>query len=226
MVVRLPASVLAAFLPERPGVRIALADAQGSLWQGSGQLTLNGEVLIDRLQWTWQPAALLKGRFGIALETDVGHARIGLAPGRIVIEDVDLSLPVAPLAQLDQRITPYGLGGQLRVATPSLTLGAAPAGQLSVDWQGAASTLVPALPSFGDYRLNLQPQGDAWALQASTLGGALQLSGQGRWRAAEGLDASVTLQAAPGSENVVAPLLLRMGPGAPNAPRSFKFNFR
>jgi general secretion pathway protein N len=226
LVVRTPASLLAKLLPERPGIRLALADAQGTLWNGRAQLTLNGDVLVDHLQWAWQPAALLKGQLGIVLGADAGHARVGITPSRILVEDADLSLPVAPLARLDPRIAPYGLGGRLRIATPTLTLGTPPAGQLSVDWQGAASTLVPGLPSLGDYRLNLQPQGETWVLQASTLGGALQVSGQGRWRAAEGLDASVTLQAAPGSENVVGPLLLRVGPGAPNAPRSFKFNFR
>ncbi|QDQ26020.1 type II secretion system protein N [Chitinimonas arctica] len=224
LVLRLPASILGMVVAAQTDGKLQLAASQGSLWQGSAQPILQDAALAERLEWAWQPAGLLRGKLGYAIKLDGGQALLSFGLGGLELREADLTFAAGPLLRLDARTRAYGLTGQLRVASPELHWkDGKPVGQLSVDWLGATSTLVPSLNPLGDYRATLVPAGDGWRLQLATLAGVLQLNGGGDWQAKQGLRGEVSLKAAPGAEAQLAPFLGQIGPGGPDAARTIKF---
>jgi len=227
LLLRLPASLLGSVLEGQSGGKLQLVAAEGTIWQGSAQPVLQGAALAERLSWNWQPRALLQGKLGYQIKLDQGSALLNVGLRSLELRDANLGLPAAPLLQLDNRSKAYGLAGQLQLSTGRFVWQAGkPEGQLLLDWRNAASSLVPAVQPLGDYRATLSPAGERWQLQLTTLGGPLQLSGQGSWDAKQGLQAEVGLKAANGSEGLLAPFLSQVGAGAPDSERRLRFNFR
>jgi general secretion pathway protein N len=224
---RLPAALLGTLLTSQTDGRLSLAATEGTIWHGSAQPLLGGEALAERMAWDIQPAELLHGRLVYQLALDDGSARLSLGAGGTAISNVNLSVPAAPLFKLDERTRGYALTGQLHLVSPSLRWAKGqPDGAMQLDWRGAGSSLAPALNPLGDYQLTATPAGDGWHLQFNTLAGSLQINGAGDWQASRGLNVDVGLKAAPGTEASLTALLSRMGPGAPNAERRLRFNFR
>lgn len=225
LLVRLPAGIVGALVSSQSGGKLTFAAAEGTLWNGSAQPVLDGAALAERLSWSWQPKALLKGQLGYALTLDDGRALLGLGIGGIRLTEADLGLAATPLFLLDERTRNYGLSGQLRLSTAEFRWqGGKGEGQLNLDWRGAASSLAPSISPLGDYRLTLAPAGEAWHVQLATLGGQLQLNGGGELRAGQGLSMEVGLRAAAGAEAALAPFLNQVGPGDPAAERRLRFS--
>lgn len=225
--IRLPASMVGSLISAQSAGKFNLAGAQGSIWQGSAQPVLDGEALAEQLSWQWRPKDLLQARLGYDIRLDAGQAALSLGLGEISLRQFDLALAAAPLFKLSEKTRNYGLSGQLRLSGQEMHLrGGKPEGQLSLDWLGASSSLAPAVRPLGDYRLNALPAGSGWQLQLSTLSGQLQLNGNGNWQAAQGLQAEVALQAAPGAASALAPFLSQVGAGAPEAERRLRFSLR
>ena len=202
-----PASWLAGGLASASRGHVLLADTQGSIWSGSGVLVLTGGAdsrdaarLPDRLEWRLRPSwdgfhiearqpCCIRDTLNLALHPGLGRFTLVLA---------DTSAAGAPDAAWLAR-WPAGLLSGL--GTPWNTL--QPAGSLRLASQGFAvewaqgrwrqrgslqlelldlSSRVSTVAPLGSYRLTLAAapgQEGVSALQLQTLGGALQLSGQG-----------------------------------------------
>lgn len=228
-----PAAWLANGLGRVTDGRLLLADARGTVWQGSAVLVLTGgpesrdaSALPGRLAWRLSPS--LAGGPGLALRAEQACclngvvtllARPGL--GRLVLEllPVPGGLGQWPSAWLAGLGTPWNtlqLGGRLRLQSPGLRAETVQGrwrlnGTAEVELQGLSSRL-STLPMLGSYRLRLDadPSGGA-ALNLSTLEGALQLSGSGQWHAG-GLRLRGEARAAtPGDETALANLLNIIG---------------
>ncbi|MEH6460403.1 type II secretion system protein N [Chitinimonas sp. JJ19] len=227
LILRLPATVMGSIIAAQTKDKLQLAGAQGSLWHGSAQPLLQGAALGERLDWAWQPKALLKGRLAYQITLDGGQGIVSMGWGGLAVQEANLAVAAAPVFQLDKGVKPYGLSGQLRLASPELRYQAGkPTGTLTLDWLGANSSLAPMVSPLGDYRLTLSPAGEGLRIQLSTLGGRLQLNGGGHWEASQGLAAEVGLQASPGSEAVLSPFLNQVGQGNPGGERMLRFNYR
>lgn len=190
-----PARWLAAGVARATQGHVLLAEARGTVWDGSARLVLTGgrgskdaAALPGRLAWELQPrwngaAARLRSeccmpqpvavrarlRFG-GIDVDVGDS-VSQWPARIA---TGLGTPWNTL-QLD---------GEVRLATQGL----------SVEWiegrpvvSGRAELLalrvasrLSTLRPMGSYRITLQG-GTATTLRLETLEGALQLTGSGQW---------------------------------------------
>ncbi|WP_269532558.1 type II secretion system protein N [Chitinimonas sp. BJYL2] len=225
--VRLPAGMLAMVVSSQTEGQLTLVNAAGSLWHGSAQPVIKGQALADRLSWSWQPKALLRGQLVYLVRLGTGQGMLTLGWRRLALQDAHLGIAASPVFQLDQRLAGFGLGGQLWLNTTAFEWQAGqPNGSLQIEWRDAASSLTPNLQALGSYQLALVPAGKAWQLSLGTTAGRLLLNGQGSWQPAEGLTAEVGLRAAPGAEAALAPFLSQVGQGEPGTERRLRFNFR
>lgn len=195
-----PAAWFAAWVERASAGHVLLADARGSLWQGSAVAVLSGGAdsrgarsLPGRLQWTLRPA-------GLALSLQLEHAcclngrsSLRLTPG---FGSVTATLQGSPnwigqwpaewLVGLGTPWNTLQLGGVLRLSSPGISLQTVQGrwrvtGQAALDVVNAASR-VSTLERLGSYRLEVgsDPGNSGTAqLTLSTTEGALLLSGQG-----------------------------------------------
>src|SRR5450830_251505 len=175
--------------------RVLLADARGTVWQGSAQVVLTGgagstdaATLPGRLTWQLQPTwsglradvqadCCMQQPWQLQLQPRWGGARLLLAD----------SLSQWPAQWLSGLGTPWNTiqaEGPLSVSTQSLVMEWASgrlllAGRLQVDANQIASRLSTIKP-MGSYRFTVLG-GATSTLQLETLEGSLQLSGHGQW---------------------------------------------
>lgn len=226
-IAQLPSTLLGWMLENRTQGMVKLAAADGTVWNGGGQLAVGGQALLEKLRWQWQPRELLQGKLAYRLEADQGGALLRLGWKKLELQHLDIGLAAGPLGGIDRRLQPFQLGGRVKLASPGLTVSADRIeGGLTVDWLQASSPLVPTLPQLGDYRAVLSPQGDIWQFQVQTINGQLQLDGGGNWSPRSGVVGEIGVKAAPGAEGLVGPLLTQIGPGAPTERRVLKLNVR
>lgn len=190
-----PAHWLAAHLGQASGGRLRLSDAQGTVWAGSGQLSLHGgqgsndaSVLPGRVQWRLIPAL---GALDLELRADCctpEGLKIRIVPSwsgaRLQVADRQSHWSAQWLAGLGTPWNTIRPEGKLLLQSSGFVV-QWDAGRWS--WKGAlqidaldmASRLSTVRP-MGSYRLRLQ-EGSASQLQLSTLQGGLQLQGSGQW---------------------------------------------
>jgi general secretion pathway protein N len=199
-----PAAWLAGWVERATHGHLLLADARGSLWDGSAVAVLTGGVgsrdarsLPGRLQWTLRPgldqgspalvvslqhACCLKGRPTVSVRPGFGTVKLSLS-------GEPAGLGQWPASWLGGLGTPWNtleLGGVLRLSTPGIRFESAQ-GRWRVDGAAAlevldAASRVSTLSRLGSYRLDLGSDASnpgAAALRLSTIDGGLQLSGSG-----------------------------------------------
>ncbi|MCD0418581.1 type II secretion system protein N [Rubrivivax sp. JA1024] len=220
-----PASWLAGALATASGQRLLLADARGSIWNGSAVAVLSGgpgsrdaAALPGRLHWTLRPAGAgialrarqaccIDGELALFVEPGLGRLKISLPAGPVG------RWPAAWLAGLGTPFNTLGLGGTVALASQGLVAESA-AGR----WRLAGgatlvledmSSRVSTLERLGSYRLALAG-GDVPQLTLATQQGPLLLSGDGQW-SGRGLRFRGEAAAAPGAEPVLNNLLNIIG---------------
>jgi general secretion pathway protein N len=228
----IPAGWVASGVASATDQRVLLADARGTLWNGSAQLVFTGgagsrdaTALPDRLEWKLGLAGLLpelRLRQACCLR---GEVRAVITPGwgRVAVQvrpDQGTTIGQWPAAVLTGLGTPWNTlqpGGTLRLTSPGLSIESVQgrlrfAGDAALDIAHASSS-VSTLDTLGSYRLTLRGDADSSAgarLELVTVGGALQLSGTGQW-AGGGLRFRGEASAAEGSEPALNNLLNIIG---------------
>jgi len=227
VIAHLPASLLDAGLAAQTGQRWRLSAASGTLWQGEGQLmyvAASGEVLpMSRLAWRWQPAALRQLALGWQIDSDgtIGQAR--LHRSGVLLENVQLQVPVAAVTAFSPRWHSARLGGVLQLQVPQWQLANGQAqGQATLSWQAASSPLSRIQP-FGSYALDAQGQGGQVLLSMRTLHGPLQIQGQGSYDGHR-LQLAGTASSEQADYEALKPVLLMLG--QPNGPASVAWQLR
>ncbi len=195
LLVYAPAAWLAAGVSQASKGQVLLADARGTVWNGSAQLVLTGgansndaTALPERLEWTLRPS--WSGLRGNVLPTCcsaqpaqlVASARWGGA--RLDVRALKLNLPAELLSGLGTPWNTLNPQGQLALVANELSLDWVEGrmqlgGSATMDMTNASSRLSTLRP-LGDYRLSLTG-GPSPSLQLQTIQGALQLSGTGQW---------------------------------------------
>lgn len=221
-----PARWLAWGLAQATQQRVQLLQPQGSVWNGSAQLTLGADAAVatalpGRVAWRLRPQWLgaslrleapccLHAPWDITLRGSTSGAQLQTA-------DLDagqaLRLPSALLAGLGTPWNTIQLQGTLALQPQGLALQwqqgqLAVQGRLQIDALQMTTRLTPLQP-VGSYRLQLQG-GDAPTLALQTLDGALQLQGQGQWQQGR-LRFEGEARAAAGREDALANLLNIIG---------------
>ena len=177
-----PASWVAHRIADASGARVLLAEADGTVWNGSAALVLTGgpgssdaAALPGRLQWTLRPAwtgLVLRLRQSCCLS---GELALRLTPGfsgltaqwqgspDAVATAVSTSIGQWPLAVLVGLGTPWNtlqLDGTLRLASSGAQLEWAQGratlqGELQLELEQVRSRM-SSLPALGSYRLSLR----------------------------------------------------------------------
>ena len=191
-----PAQWLASTVARASGGQVQLAQARGTVWNGSAQLVLTGGLdsqdaaaLPGRLDWQLRPT------WGGGVRALVRAAcctpeplRLQVQPrwggAQLTVQDNQSQWPAALLTGLGTPWNTLQLQGQLALHTSGLNAEWASgrmllAGQLQLDAL-AMSTRLSTLRPMGSYRLLLEG-GAVPTLQLSTLDGALQMQGSGQW---------------------------------------------
>lgn len=227
-----PAAWLARGVDSATGGRLLLADARGTVWNGSAVLVLTGgpdsrdaSALPGRLRWSL-------GLAGTAIELRLNQAcclngdvtwRLRPGLGRVqatLVPSPDGAIGQWPAAWLSGLGTPWNtlqLGGQLRLSSAGLSVEWVQ-GRLRINGGAAAelagvSSRLATIDPLGSYRLSIQADaaaGDAMSISLLTLDGALQLNGTGQWTAGK-LRFRGQASAAPGSEAALNNLLNIIG---------------
>ena len=231
-----PAQWLAAAVQQATGGRLLLAEAQGTVWDGSAAPVLTGgagsrdaSTPPGRLHWQLRPhwtglqlalrqPCCLNDALRLRLQPGWGTMTVQLAPPAPGGGPAEIGRwPTAWLAGLGTPWNTLELGGLMHLASPGLTLPASAGrlrleGGLSIELRDLSSRLSP-LPVLGSYRLEVQglPGGaEGSRLQLQTLGGALQLSGDGQF-SGHRLRFRGQATAAPGQEAALSNLLNIIG---------------
>ena len=221
-----PATIADALLGRASLGRVRLAQAEGSLWNGSGRLVLAGAPGSDgqadpsqglavpvMLRWNLRALPLLLGMVdaSITLEGAGDMVRISGHPTDLRIAAGSLRLPELQLA---------GLGSPWNTIRPSAAL--------ALRWQSLAiregildgtlelqlrdvASAVSAVRPLGSYRVDVRGDGRNVGLALATLDGALRLQGQGGWDRRQGLRFEAEARAAGEHRARLESLLSLMG---------------
>jgi general secretion pathway protein N len=212
LVVTAPATLADAAFERASHGRLRLAEARGTLWSGSGEIEIRdaaGRTGVAR-SFTWRVALtpLLRGH----LTSEVGLGRgarfpVTISPSRIELADADLSLPAAVLGLGIPKLAALGLTGDVLVHIASLSIGReSVAGNATLLWSGAGSTLSPVSP-LGDYEVRLDGEGPVMRASLRTIEGPLRLDGKGSWTRGSSPAFLALAQVPPQHRQQLAPLL-------------------
>lgn len=187
LVATAPATLADAGLQRVSEGRLRLAEAQGTLWSGTGQFEIRDTVghtgLAKHLVWRFQPGALLLAQLAYEVELSPGSRPFTVTVfwSRIEIEHADINLPAVALGLGLPKLAPLELTGEMNLKVSSLSLGRnAARGSATLQWRTAGSPLSPVSP-LGDYELRFEGRGPEVRATLQTLQGPLQLDGQGSW---------------------------------------------
>ena len=224
-----PATWLAQAVATASKQRLLLADARGTVWNGSAVPVLSGgdasrsaALLPGRASWSLRVRGLalelrlrqpccITNEMVLLLRPGFGHMAVQLQAGPEPLGQ----WPAAWLAGLGAPWNTLQPEGLLRLSSPGLGLDLAAGrwrlnGQARLDLVDVASRLTP-LDRLGSYVLNIDASGaQGPALTLSTQDGALQLNGQGQWSGTK-LRFHGEAQAAPGFETALDNLLNIIG---------------
>jgi general secretion pathway protein N len=234
LVVFAPAAWLAAVVERATSGHLVLAQARGTVWQGSAVPTLTGglgskdaSALPGRLHWTLATdglALVLRARHACCLE---GEQALRIVPGlerlRIEFKPTDVvsgALGHWPAAWLNGLGTPWNTlqpTGELQVTSPGLALESSGgrwlfSGRADIELN-ALSSRISTLPVLGSYKLMLSGdhgRNEPPSMLLSTLSGALQLNGNGQWAGSK-FRFRGQASASPGSEAALSNLLNIIG---------------
>lgn len=187
LIATLPATLADAGLNAASAGRMRVADAQGTLWSGSGHFEVRAadgrSAYGTALAWRLHPGALIRARIGYTVQVGTGSGPfpVTISWSRIEVADARIDLPASALALGAPTLAPLALSGHLRVDIPEFSVGRGnAAGNAVLRWQAAASALSPVSP-LGDYEVRFSADGTAMHTSLATLHGPLQLDGGGTW---------------------------------------------
>jgi general secretion pathway protein N len=220
-----PATWLAGWVGGASAGHVLLSDARGTVWNGSGRLTLAGgagsndaATLAGRVQWQLRPRwngirAALRADCCTNAEPLVLRARWRPGGAALDVADASSEWPAALLAGLGTPWNTLQPEGELQLSTRGLSVEwaegrLAVAGRAELLAQRMASRLSTLRP-MGSYRITLQG-GDTPRLGLETLEGSLQLTGSGQWVGSR-LHFSGEAHATPEREAALANLLNLIG---------------
>jgi general secretion pathway protein N len=208
-----PATLIDAGLERATNGRLRLAQAEGTVWSGSGKIEIRDAAgrrgIAKELSWRVLPVSLLRAR--LVCEVGVGQPAstfpVSVSFSRIEVAKADISLPAAVLGLGVPKLAPLGLTGevQLRIASVAISRGLMD-GTATLQWLAAGSTLTSVSP-LGDYELRLDGAGTTIHAYLRTTEGPLFLDGTGSWQQGTNPAFQVEARVAAPQQPQLAPLM-------------------
>lgn len=182
-----PASLIDERLAQASAGGLRLAEADGTLWSGSGQIEIldanRRSAIAKSIAWRIRPAYLLRGKlhYEVTLDQALRSFPLTISPSGIELADAEINLPAAALGLGLPKLAALGLTGDMLLRVTRLALGRGTLqGNATLQWHGAGSAFTRISP-LGDYELRLEGSGAGAKALLRTLQGPLQLDGQGSW---------------------------------------------
>lgn len=220
LLVTAPASLLGKVLEHASQGRLVLANASGTVWNGSATPAMRtqegGLVALPLLHWQVAVPSLLTGKILARLQWE-GQPLASATEAVISFNQVELhhaaiQLPARILEEASTMLKPAQFRGQLQIQGDRLVFSnRGMEGAAIVDWWQANSALSSIVP-LGDYRLALNGTGDRIHIGLTTSSGVLRLEGDGNWQTGRGLEFQGRAQASEGSYDNLNELLHHLGP--------------
>ncbi|MFQ6021157.1 MAG: type II secretion system protein N [Acidiferrobacterales bacterium] len=235
LVATVPASWLAWGLRQLTDGIVAIDQGQGSLWHGTGRLIVYHPRAtardLGKTEWRinplWLPAARLQLYLqAIGSESKI-TGKIGVTPSKIIIQDSRVSASAQFASELYAPAKLLSPKGQLRLDAKQLTLERSGVqGNAQLFWNNAGSGLSSVQP-LGDYRVDVTGKGESAVLKLTTLRGALEVNGQGRWQILKGGELQLNgFARAKTRTQELEPLLKLLGRSRGGGRRSFRLKTR
>lgn len=175
----LPARWLMLALPDN--AMASIADASGTVWQGSAQLALGPRgaryLLPEPIRWQWNNGALEVSHTWLR-----GPIRIEPGLSGVKVSGQHLQAPAGILTAFGAPLNTVAPGGQISLNWQAFVVGHLPdSGTLATGrWTQASSALSHVRP-LGDYRLQVSAKNGAAQLAFTTEAGLLTATGHGTW---------------------------------------------
>ena len=239
VVLTLPAALLQRFLPQQ----LTVSAIDGSAWQGQlFNLQWQGQDLVDELNWQWHPLALLWLDLDLEITTrrhdQAGHADLEIGvfsalfhdwqkgPPDFTLSQMDLVLPLGPLAAAAPPIAGYQLRGDVGVRSTAFAWSRnGGKGELQLDWRNASSQL-SGDARMGSYSATLKASERGYLIRLITVDGPLQLQGDGSGNPQDGWSGGVTIQAPKDQFATFQGLLAHFGLPGPDGSYRLRYSFK
>ena len=199
LVITAPATLLDARLAALSDGHLRLADAAGTIWNGSGEVVLLPAAAPVPLRWQLEAWPLLRGevRGAIGTQTELAPgATLVYGRDRFELSTLDLVLPVESILPFATRAK-IALGGTLTVHVNHLAWVAGTLnGQLTLQWHDAS---LPGPRSdtrvgLGDVRIDLNGRGVELTGPVRNTGGDVEINGELALTAAGATNLDATLR--------------------------------
>ncbi len=207
-----PASFADSALGAVTNGRVRLAEAEGTIWRGSGRLVLAdlsaaaaelrstaGVAIPGRVHWSIRALPLLVGQFDARIGFDgmAQPVRVNGGYDEIRIAGGTLGLPSVDLSRLGSPWNTVRPSGALHLAWENLVIrDGGLDGHARIELRDASSAMTPVRP-LGSYRVDVVGRGRRAELSIATMSGPLQLQGNGTFDPNAGL--RFTAEASAGS---------------------------
>lgn len=194
LIVEMPASWFAWSLNHFTHGSIQLDPIAGGLWQGTGRLVYYYPPTmphdLGNTEWHVNPLWLLAGRVQMNWLSNAQDTRLNttirLNSGKVELLDTEATFPAQSMGGVYPAVALISPQGQVRLHTNKLMLNQdGMTGDGDIQWLEAGSAVTTVQP-LGDYRLEIVGAGKTANLKLSTLRGALELTGQGKWELTTG----------------------------------------
>jgi general secretion pathway protein N len=196
LVATFPAAWVAHMVGMASDRKLALRDAAGTAWSGSGRLyarqRAGGLVDLGNVRWQASPIALVRGKLGAELVLgEAGRTmRVEASPATLVLRDIDVEFPGSLLVGFAPALGPLGPVGTVRVRSDSFRIdGDSVLGLAEIEWRALRLTRAQDV-ELGSHVARLRGAGARVDIELATVDGPLQVSGGGTWTRASGLTLS------------------------------------
>lgn len=219
LVAGIPAAVVAPRLAESTKGQATLANAEGSVWSGSGTLRVvhGGTALaIDRIEWSFAPSRLFLGEIAFDLKAaskDLSAtAQAARSVGEWRVRDLAATAPASMADTFAPLAAAWQPGGTIAIDAPAFAFdGREFKGEARASWRDAALSLSPVRP-LGTWTATVKGEGQKAAVALATDKGPLRLAGKGTLEANGRLVFDGEARAEPGRDKDLESLLALLGP--------------
>jgi len=219
LVAALPAAVVAPRMAAATSGRVTLAEAAGTVWDGSARVAISGRgfsAVLDEVRWRFQPARLLSGRLAYMVEARLGglrgEAEVSRTPLAWRADGLRAKGDAAAFATLVPVAAVWSPAGEIALEAPQLAWdGERATGTATFDWRDATSTLSPVRP-LGSWRAQATAEGASVKFSLATVKGPLRFAGNGTLDLPGRFAFSGEARAEPGRERDLESLLSLLGP--------------
>ncbi len=220
LLISAPASFLDLGLQHATQGRVLLANATGTVWNGSATPALRTQdgrfITLPFLHWEIALPSLFTGKIQARLlwndQSPASATEAVISLNQVELHHALFQLPARALAEASPLLKPAQFRGQLQIQGDHIVFSnRGMEGIASVDWRQASSAL-SAIAPLGDYHLALNGSGNSIHIGLTTTSGILVLEGDGNWLAGHGLEFHGKARASAGNNDNLSELLHNLGP--------------